>query len=38
LPRFDESDPDELLQLRKMPAEGSIGSQQRDLYKAADGR
>jgi hypothetical protein len=38
LPRVDESDPDELLQLLNIPAEGSIGPQQRDLYKAADGR
>jgi hypothetical protein len=38
LPRFDRSDPDALRMLLKMPAKGSTGPQQRDLYKATDGR
>ena len=38
LPRFDKSDPDALLLLLKMRAEGARGPQARDVYKAADGR
>jgi hypothetical protein len=38
LPENDKSDPDELLQLLKIPADGLTGRQQRDLYKSANGR
>jgi hypothetical protein len=38
LPHYDKSNPDSLLRLLKMPAEGATGPQPRDVYKAADGR
>jgi hypothetical protein len=38
LPRLDRSDPNALRMLLKMPAKSSTGPQQRDLYKATDGR
>jgi hypothetical protein len=39
LPHFDKNDLDALLRLLMMPAQGSTtGPQERDVYKAADGR
>jgi hypothetical protein len=39
LPHFDKSDPDALLRLLKLPADGSTtGPQERRVYRAADGR
>jgi hypothetical protein len=38
LPHFDKSNPDALLRLLMMPAEGSTEPQPRNLYRSADGR